>query len=215
MRSNEPSSSAANKAKNIARNLEKQNDILATFNSPAIEKRLGEIKNRREKNVFLESIMSNPSAKVLNETNGHKTILFPGNKGPKTGTWEQTKQMATELNRQGYDVAFLPELTFETCADCLIKTGSNYRIADFKYCATTKTNTLAKDLKHGFEQASAIVLKLENVDSGVFKEAVDYLLRNDISYGNIILLNTYGKVLELPRKELKTGIFKKTVKGFL
>ena len=123
--------------------------------------------------------------------------------------------MAFELNKAGFDIAFLPELTFETSADCLIKAGNNYRIADFKFCATTKTNTLAKDLKHGFEQANTIILRLEKVDSGMFKEAVDYLLRNDISYGNIILLNTYGKVLELPRKELKTGIFKKTIKGFL
>ena len=159
--------------------------------------------------------MSDPNAIVLNEINGHKTILLPGNKGPKTITWEQTKQMAFELNRQGYDIVFLPELTSETSADSLIKIGNNYRIADFKYCITTNINTLAKDLKHGFKQANNIVLKLENVDSGIFKEAIDYLLRNDISYGNIILINAYGKVLELQRKELKTGIFKKTIKGFL
>ena len=198
-----------------SRLLDNKNDILSSYNSPAIEKRLSEIRNRKEKNAFLESILTHPTAVVLNETGGHKTILFPGNKGPKTITWEQTKQMAFELNKAGFDIAFLPELTFETSADCLIKAGNNYRIADFKFCATTKTNTLAKDLKHGFEQANTIILRLEKVDSGMFKEAVDYLLRNDISYGNIILLNTYGKVLELPRKELKTGIFKKTIKGFL
>ena len=195
--------------------MENKTDILAAFNSPAIEKRLSEIRNRKGKNTFLESIMSDPKAIVLNEINGHKTILFQGNKGPKTITWEQTKQIAFDLNNQGYDVAFLPELTFETSADSLIKNGNSYRIADFKYCITTNTNTLAKDLKHGFEQANNIVLKLENVDSGIFKEAIDYLLRNGISYGNIILINAYGKVLELPRKEFKTGIFKKTIKGFL
>lgn len=159
--------------------------------------------------------MSNPSATVLNEINGHKTILFPKNKGPKTITWEQTKQMAFELNRQGYDIAFLPELTSETSADCLIKIGSAYRIADFKYCITTNSNTLAKDLKHGFSQANTIVLKIKKMDSGLFKDAVDYLLRNNIPYGDIILINNYSRILELHKKEFRTGIYKKTIKGFL
>ena len=108
--------------------MDNKTDILASFNSPAIEKRLSKIRDRKGKNAFLESIMSNLNAEVLNETNGHKTILFSGNKGPKTITWEQTKQMAFELNEEGYDVAFLPELSEGTCADSLIKSGGIYKI---------------------------------------------------------------------------------------
>lgn len=90
-----------------------------------------------------------------------------------------------------------------------------FKIADFKYCVTSKANTLSVDLKHGFEQANNVVLKLPNMDAGSFKDAIDYLLRNEIPYGNIILINKYGKVLELSKKELRTGIFKKRVRGFL
>ena len=192
--------------------MENTNDILSSYNSPAIEKRLSEIRDRKGKNAFLESIMSNPNAEILNETNGHKTILFSGNKGPKTITWEQTKQMAFELNHHGYDVAFLPELTFETSADCLIKIGNNYRIADFKYCITSNPNTIAKDLKHGFEQANTIVLKLQNIDSGMFKDSIEYLLRNGIPYGEIILL-TMGKLSYYQEKSLKPVFIKKEFEG--
>ena len=102
--------------------------------------------------------MTHPTAVVLNETGGHKTILFPGNKGPKTITWEQTKQMAFELNEEGYDVAFLPELSE--------------------------------------------VLKLLNMDAGTFKSAIEYLLLNNLPLGDIILLNKYGKKIQLSKKRL-------------
>ena len=159
--------------------------------------------------------MNTPDAVVLFQTNDHKTVLFSGNKGPKTNTWEQTKQMAFELNKVGYDVAFLPEVDDETCADCLIMTGKIYRLADFKYCVTTNSNTLAKALEHGFKQAGTTILQLEHMDAGMFKGAIDYLLRNDILRGNIILMNKYGKVVELLKKDLKTGVYKKAIKGLL
>ena len=146
--------------------------------------------------------MSNLNAEVLNETNGHKTILFSGNKGPKTITWEQTKQMAFELNEEGYDVAFLPELSEGTCADSLIKSGGIYKIVDFKHCTTKKANTLIMDLVHGFQQANTIVLKLLNMDAGTFKSAIEYLLRNNLPFGDIILLNKYGKKIQLSKKRL-------------
>ena len=148
----------------------KKTDILAAYNSPAIEKQLSEIKDRKGKNAFLESIMSDPNATVLNEINGHKTILLPGNKGPKTITWKYTKKMAFELNNASIDVAFVPELEDSTCTDSLIKMGNKYLLADFKYCVTTKSNTLSKELEHGFKQAGALVLKLESMDLGVFRD---------------------------------------------
>lgn len=156
-------------------------------NSRYIEQRLNEIKDRKGKNAFLESIMSDPTATVLNEVNGYKTILFHGNKGPKTNTWNQTKQMAFELNEAGFDVAFIPEIENGTCADSLIRVGKNCRLADFKYCVTKKTSTLASELEHGFKQAETVILKLEHIDTGLFNEAIDYLVRNEIPYGNILL----------------------------
>jgi hypothetical protein len=188
---------------------------LTTYTSRNIEQKLSEIKDRKNKNVFLESIMNAPTATVLFEVNGHKTVLFSGNKGPKTNTWEQTRQMAFELNKVGYDVAFIPEIDDGTCADSLIMTGKIYRLADFKYCVTTSSNTLAKELEHGFKQAGTTILQLEHMDAGLFKEAVDYLLRNEIPHGNIILLNKYGKAVELLKKDLKTGVYKKAIKGLL
>lgn len=185
------------------------------MNSKDIEHGLNIIKDRKSKNAFLESIMSDPTAVVLNETNGHKTVLYPGNKGPKSSTWNQTRQMAFELNDNGFDVAFLPELKRDISADSLIRKGSAYRIADFKYCITTKSNTLAKDLEHGFKQASTIVLKLKNMDSGVFKETVDYLLRNKKAFGDLVLLNKYGRLLMINYREIKTKSYIRKIKGFL
>lgn len=185
------------------------------MDSRYIEYRLGELRDRKSKNAFLESVMNDPKAIILNDLNGHKTKLFPGNKGPKTITWEQTKQMAFDLNDNGFDVAFLSELQSDVCADSLIRNGQLYKIADFKYSITSKANTLSKDLEHGFEQANNVVLKLANMDSGAFKDAIDYLLRNEIPCGNIILINKYGKTLELLKKEFRTGIYKKRIKGFL
>lgn len=185
------------------------------MDSVYIEHRLSELRDRKSKNAFLESVMTDPAAVVLNESNSHKTILFPGNKGPKSITWEQTKRMAFDLNDNGFDVVFLPELLNDVCADSLIRNGQVFKIADFKYCVTSKINTLSIDLEHGFQQASNIVLKLVNMDSGSFNEAVAYLLRNNIPYGNIILVNKYGKTLELSKKEFKTGIYRKRIKGFL
>lgn len=195
--------------------MDHNSDILTAFNSPAIEKRLGIIRDRKGKNAFLESIMADSRAIILNETNGHKTILFPGNKGPKTETWEQTKQMALELNEAGFDVAFIPELVDGTCADGLIKNNKIFKIVDFKYCITKKTNTLVMNLERGFEQADIIVLKLTDMDAGTFKKAIDYLHRNNIPLGEILLINRYGKVLDLLKKDFKTGVYKKKVKGHL
>ena len=185
------------------------------INSRYIEQKLGEIKDRKNKNAFLESIMNDPSASILFEENGHKTMLFPENKGPKTNTWEQTKRMAFELNKAGYDVAFIPEVDDETCADSLIMTGKIYRLADFKYCVTTSSNTLAKELEHGFKQAGTTILQLEHMDAGMFKEAIGYLIRNEMLHGNIILMNKYGKTVELLKKDLKTGVYKKAIRGLL
>ena len=79
------------------------------------------------------------------------------------------------------------EIENGTCADSLIRVGKNCRLADFKYCVTKKTSTLASELEHGFKQAETVILKLEHIDTGLFNEAIDYLVRNEIPYGNILL----------------------------
>lgn len=180
-----------------------------------IEQRLREINNRKQKNTFLESIMTDSRATTLFETNGKKTIAFPGSKGPRTSTWGQTKKMAFELNKTGIDVTFLTETDGLICADSLLKIRNTYRLADFKYCVTKNSNTLAKELEHGFMQASLVVLKLRNMDAGVFKDAIGYILRNEIPYGNLILMNKYGKLVELEKRDIKTGIFRKKIRGLL
>lgn len=185
------------------------------MDSRFIEHRLSELKDRKSKNTFLESIMVDPSSTVIHEVNGHKTILFPGCKGPRTNTWEQTKKMAKELNETGIDVAFLSELDGITCADSILKIGNTFNIVDFKYCVTVSSNTLAKELEHGFEQANTIVLKLRNMDVGQFKEAVDYLLRNKVSCGDIILMNRYGKVMVIGHRDIKNRTYFRKIKGFL
>lgn len=53
------------------------------------------------------------------------------------------------------------------------------------------------------------------MDAGVFCEAIDYLVRNNIPYGNIKLVNKYGKKIEITRREIMSNNYKKKVKGFL
>jgi len=183
--------------------------------SSIILQKVNEARGIKEKNAIFESVINDDRAKIINDIEGRITKLFSGNKGPKTATWEQTKQMAYELNAVGISVVFLPELDDVVCSDSLIKIGKIYRLADFKYCVTTNANTLAKELEHGFMQAGTIILKLVNMDAGLLKEAIDYLLRNEIPYGNIMLQNKYGKMVELTMKEIRTGIYRKKITGFL
>ena len=84
--------------------------------------------------------------------------LFKEKKFPPslTGFFPDFDNMAFDLNKAGYDVAFISELDDETCADSLIMNDTIFKLADFKYCITTKSNTLAKELEHGFKQANTI-----------------------------------------------------------
>lgn len=196
-------------------NIEQKTHISFEPFSANILQKVNEARSVKEKNAIFASVMNDDRAMIINAINGCSTKLFPGNKGPKTSTWEQTKQMACELNEAGVSVVFLPELDDVVCSDSLIKMGKIFRLADFKYCVTTNANTLAKELEHGFMQAGTIILKLVNMDAGLLKYAIDYLLRNEIPYGNIMLQNKYGKLVELTMKEIRTGIYRKKITGFL
>ena len=183
--------------------------------SPIVIEKLKEHKDLKHKLGLFEDILNDERAKELSRVDGARTVVFPGHKGSQHDTWKGIKQMAKDLNRNGESVAFLPELDRVTSADALVLFRSRPVVADFKYCITTKANTLAGDLKDGFGQASTIVVKLENMDAGMFKDAIGYMVRNDISYGNIKIINKYGKTKELTYEDIKRGRYVKMIKGFL
>ena len=195
----------------------KEHRTFASFEpfSPMIMQLVDEAKERKAKNAIFESVMTDERANLMNESKGHRTMMFPGNKGPKTATWAQTMKMAFELNDAGIDVTFLPQLEDSISTDSLIKVSNAFFLADFKYCITKKANTLSKELQHGFEQAGTIVLKLTEMDTGLFCDAIDYMVRNNIPYGNIVLMNKYGKTLTLTYKDIKSGKYIRKTKGFL
>lgn len=184
------------------------------FSAIVIEK-LNERRDLKNKLRLFEDILNDGRAEVIFEIERAKTIAFPNHKGSQHKTWTGIKQMAKDINASGESVAFLPELNGETSADAIVLFNGKPVVADFKYCVTKKDNTLAGELEDGFKQARTVVVKLENMDSGVFNDAIDYLVRNGILFGNIKLLNEYGKILEFTEKDLRYGAYKKKIKGFL
>ena len=130
--------------------------------------------------------------------------------------WAATKQMAEELNVDGKSVVFLPEYDVITSADALVtNVAGRIRVADFKHVTTTSWNTLQGDLEAGFIQAPTIVLKLVNMDAEGFINTIDYMVRNKMKIGNIVLMNKYGRHIDLLADALKAGRYKKKVRGFL
>lgn len=183
--------------------------------SPMVIEKLKEHKDLKHKLGLFEEILSDERAKELSRVESARTVVFPGHKGSQHDTWKGIKQMAEDLNRNGESVAFLPELDRVTSADALVLFRGRPTVADFKYCITTKANTLAGNLEEGFRQAGTVVVKLENMDAGMFKDAIGYMVRNDISYGNIKIINKYGKTKELTYEDIKRGRYVKMIKGFL
>lgn len=183
--------------------------------SPVVIEKLKERKNLKYKLGLFEEILDDERAKELFRLKDARTVVFPGHKGSQHSTWKGIKQMAKDLNRHGESVVFLPEIDGVTSADALVLFRDRPTVADFKYCTTKKANTLAGDLEEGFGQASTIVVKLESMDAGAFNEAIDYLVRNDIPYGNIKVINKYGDFKEMTRKDIEFGAYKKKIKGFL
>ena len=183
--------------------------------SPIVIEKLKEHKDLKHKLGLFEDILNDERAKELSKVEGARTVVFPGHKGSQHDTWKGIKQMAKDLNRNGESVAFLPELDRVTSADALLLFRGRPVVADFKYCITTKANTLAGNLEEGFRQAGTVVVKLENMDAGMFKDAIGYMIRNDISYGNIKIINKYGKTKELTYEDIKRGRYVKMIKGFL
>lgn len=53
------------------------------------------------------------------------------------------------------------------------------------------------------------------MDAGLFKDAVNYLIRNNIGYGNIKLINKNGKKIDIEYLDIRSGKYQKMIKGFL
>ncbi|MBQ2188689.1 MAG: hypothetical protein II401_09085, partial [Bacteroidales bacterium] len=207
------------------RNIEQKTHLSFEPFSANILQRVNEARGIKEKNAIFESVMNDDRAMIINAVDGFSTKIFPGNKGPKTSTWEQTKQMAYELNKVGISVVFLPEHKNLSSADALLKSydklfgEKKYRISDFKYVESTNANTVQEELIDGFNQANTIVLKLKNMDGGLFLEVLKYIKRNEerrgYHYGDILLQNKYGKTVLISRSDIRTNRFIRKIKGFL
>jgi len=184
--------------------------------SAYILQRLAALQDFKQKQQLLKEILEDERAATIIETEkGVKTRMFPGNKGPSTDSWKATKDMARALNEAGIPVTFLPEEINGKSADALTYFGRRIVVADFKHCSTTNWNTLRKDIEDGFSKADAVVVKLERMDLGQFREAIDYLRRNNKPIKDVIVLNEYGKKTELPYKLLRSGLYIKKLRGKL
>lgn len=147
---------------------------------------------------------------------GARTTIHPLHKTKKKDNWELTKQMAIDLNTEGKSVVFLPEHDEISSADALVtNVAGRIRLVDFKHSTTEKWNSLQADLEKGFTQANTIVLKLEKMDAQGFIDTISYMVRNKMRIGNIVLMNNRGKHIDLLADSLKSGSYKKKVRGFL
>lgn len=185
--------------------------------SPIILQKLSELKTNKEKQRLLNEVVNDSDFKLLSksEKTGAKTVIHPLHKGTSSKRWKETKQMAINLNDNGINVAFLPEYPEKTSADAITIFKSKLVISDFKYSSTTNWNTLSVDLIKGFSQSETIVLKLSKMDLGQFRQVIEYMKRNNSKIGNIQLINRYGKVKDIDRKEFESGKYIKKLRGFL
>ncbi|MCM1141820.1 MAG: toxin glutamine deamidase domain-containing protein [Muribaculum sp.] len=185
------------------------------YYSPQIHTIISSLRSKAKKTGYFEKLLEDASFRVDNiDNNGSRTIIHPGHK-IKDAYWEETKKMAYALNKYGKDVIFLPEHDNLSMADAIVKFKDIPRVVDFKYSASVKYNTLQQHLVEGFNQAGCVVLKLENMDAGQFRDTVEYLKRKNLPIGDIILLNQYGEVMELSSKLLRSNSYRNKIKGFL
>lgn len=121
--------------------------------------------------------------------------------------------MAADLNRYGRSVCFLPEYKETTSADAIIQFQKQWRIADFKHSTTDNYNTIATDIEKGFTQAQCVMLKMEHGNLATFKNIIEQLLRQGVQIGEIKLISKHGKIFELTRNELMSGMYRKRLRG--
>lgn len=147
--------------------------------------------------------------------------MYPEHKGKGKSSWEAVKRAVGYLNKKRKDVILLPELEGttkdEVSADALILFNGKPSTADFKCPISYNWNSLQNAFEHGFKQAETIILYADGVkmDTGLLNETINYLLRNKKNIGNLLIINEYGKILEVGRSEILRGKFGKKIKGFL
>ena len=141
-------------------------------------------------------------------------VVDPGSREPESKNWLKTQEMSKKLNKAGKDVIFLAEYKDKPSADALLMFKDKYSIADFKYITSTKSSTLANELKNTYKQIGTVVLQMEKGDLGMFRDAIEEIKRKEYKLGNIILVNKYGKIVEIPYSELKNNGYMKILRGF-
>ncbi len=182
--------------------------------SPEIEKEMAKFRKEAKKQNVLKQIMNNDKSELSYvASNGHKTITHPGH---KKDNWNNTLEMAKRVNEAGADVAFLPEYEEKSCADAVTKIAGKYRIVDFKQSTTTSWNTLQADLKKGFTQAEAVVVKLERMRAEGFIKAIEYMKRSGIKIGDLKVINRAGQILDLTVNDMSSEEwYKKKIRKLL
>ena len=182
--------------------------------SDEIIKQLKKCDTKAQRNNLLESVAHGKEAKVINDNGKAFTTCYPGHRSMKGETWKNTKRIAIDLNNRGMSVCFLPEYKDKISADAIVKVADSWRLADFKCSQSVKSNTIATDIEHAFEQAEHCVIKMINADKGIICEALDYLRRNNIQTGGFTIVNRYGKCKNITKEEVKRGKYKGLLKGF-
>lgn len=182
--------------------------------SDEIIKQLKKCDTKTQRNNLLESVARRKETEVINDNGKAFTTRYPGHRSMKGETWKNTKQIAVDLNNQGMSVCFLPEYKDKISADAIVKVAGSWRLTDFKCSKSVKSNTIATDIEHAFEQAEHCVIKITNADKGIICEALDYLRRNNIQTGGFTFVNKYGKCKNITKSDLEQKRFWKQLKGF-
>jgi len=169
---------------------------------------------RSKQQLLLEIVNDNRFIPIeLGLIDGGKTAIAKGNK--MNTNKKNTLQLAKELNKRNIDVIFLPESNDVPSADAIIRYRGKLMIAEFKFSNTTKENTLYSDLKDGFKKAPVVVLKLSNMDLGVFSQTISQLVRKTEIIGDILLINDMGIETFISKEKFRNGSYKNKIKGFL
>ena len=183
--------------------------------STVILQKVAEAADRKSKNAVFESVINDARAEVINSEGNTRTTLYANHRGLKSKHWNQTKQMAFDLNKAGIDVAFLPEFDDETSADGLLKIGKTYRIVDFKYSSTDNYNTIATEIEKGLSQTRNFVLKLDLGNLATMENVVNQLIRKRLPMPNFIIISKYGKAFDVSSKDILIGKYKDILRGQL
>lgn len=184
--------------------------------SPIVMEYFAKSKDKYQKNNLFNEILNDKEFRAINtnEKTKRKVVIHPQSREPDSKNWNKTQAMAKALNKADKDVIFLPEYKDKPSADALIEFKGKYTIADFKYFTTTKPSNIANELRKTFKNSPTIVMKFDKIDTGILKASIEELKRKE-SLGNMIIINKYGKVVEISKSDIEIGKHRILLKGFL